>query len=508
MKKNKSLQEQIVENMRARSALLFVETIEEDETIRILRSIATSYKYNLIRASAGNFFEDLLPGVDPRVIEPTDALRCFTDWINFVREYPVEQGAIFLLQDVRSYLNDRVDPEQLGVIVRNFKRLKEELRQSKKTIIVTDRSFRLPDDLQDDFVQMRQPRPDRNRIKEIIGEFGADYPERVTQDARVREHLVDASSGLTAEQTRSCLAKALISKGSLDENAIAFVLEQKKEIIQRNGMLEFIDGGSSINSVGGLENLKDWLRKRKKAFISQGENSQLPTPKGILVFGVPGGGKSLTAKAVQSLWQIPLLRFDMGKIFARYVGESENNLREVLRVIEAISPCVLWIDEMEKGFAGASGGHETTTRILGSFLTWMQEKTCKVFVIATANDITQIPSEFTRKGRFDDLFFVQAPNDAERKSIFQIQLQRQGLFEKLQNDVDELVRQSKDYTGAEIENAMTEAKYNAFDENASVSKNHIIDALTRSKPVWNRFKKVIENERYREIVAESRPASR
>lgn len=508
MKEEKTLEQSLLENINARSALIFLESVEEQESIRILQTQARGLGYNLVRACAGHFFEDLLPNDEPRVIEPTDDLRCFPDLFNCIREYPEEHGIIFLLQDVSAYMNERSEPEALAVLIRQFKSLKSYLRETRKTVVVLDSHWRLPQDLNDEFTHLKQPRPSRERIKNCIVEFGTAYPDRVTQGEDIHEHLIDAASGLTVEQTQESFAKAITSTGRLDENAISFVLDQKKEVIQRNGMIEFIDGGNSIDSVGGLDNLKSWLRKRKRAFISQGNESlNLPTPKGILVFGVPGGGKSLTAKAVQSMWEIPLLRFDMGKIFARYVGESENNLREVLRIIEAISPCVLWIDEMEKGFAGASGGHETTTRILGSFLTWMQEKTAKVFVIATANDITQIPTEFTRKGRFDDLFFVEPPNKEEREIIFQIQLQKQGVFEDLQDSVEPLVLQSQDYTGAEIENAIIEAKYNAFDEEKAVNKDHIINSLKRSKPVWSRFKKQIQDERFKEVIDESRPAS-
>lgn len=232
----------------------------------------------------------------------------------------------------------------------------------------------------------------------------------------------------------------------------------------------------------------------------------MPEPKGMLVFGVPGGGKSLTAKAVSSMWQMPLLRFDIGRVFGQFVGQSESNMRDALNIAEAIAPCILWIDEMEKGFAGASGGHETTTRVLGNFLTWMQEKKSTVFVIATANDITKLPSEFIRKGRFDEMFFVSVPNMQERRKIFEIQLRKYKLNPENFN-LQELSQNSNNFTGAEIEQAIIEAKFNAFDENREPTTKDIYNIMTAVSPIWRSFKATTETTEYKNIVSGAKLAS-
>ncbi|MCB5255514.1 MAG: AAA family ATPase, partial [Candidatus Cloacimonetes bacterium] len=292
----------------------------------------------------------------------------------------------------------------------------------------------------------------------------------------------------------------------LDEKAISFLLDQKKQIIQRNDLLEYYDATTTMDSVGGLLYLKEWLKKRKKTFSEEARNLGIQEPKGLLVFGVPGGGKSLTAKAVSGMWQMPLLRFDIGRVFGQFVGQSESNMREALNIAEAIAPCILWIDEMEKGFAGASGGHETTTRVLGNFLTWMQEKKSTVVVIATANDITRLPDEFIRKGRFDEMFFVTTPNINERTEILEIQLRKHKLNPE-HFDIPKLSQLTKDRTGAEIEQAIMEAKINAFNENKAPTTDDIYDAFRSVVPIWSSFRAKVDSPEYKQIIKAAKPAS-
>jgi SpoVK/Ycf46/Vps4 family AAA+-type ATPase len=293
---------------------------------------------------------------------------------------------------------------------------------------------------------------------------------------------------------------------ALDEKAISFLLDQKKQIIQRNDLLEYYDATTTMDSVGGLLYLKEWLKKRKKTFSEEARNLGIQEPKGLLVFGVPGGGKSLTAKAVSGMWQMPLLRFDIGRVFGQFVGQSESNMREALNIAEAIAPCILWIDEMEKGFAGASGGHETTTRVLGNFLTWMQEKKSTVVVIATANDITRLPDEFIRKGRFDEMFFVTTPNINERTEILEIQLRKHKLNPE-HFDIPKLSQLTKDRTGAEIEQAIMEAKINAFNENKAPTTDDIYDAFRSVVPIWSSFRAKVDSPEYKQIIKAAKPAS-
>lgn len=416
--------------------------------------------------------------------------------------------AIFILQDVGFFVNNNTQPSELANLVRNFKLLKQELKSTNKTVVVLGANYNLPLELRDDFILINHSRPSKEKLFKILTGFMASqqWEDRLTKDEKVRDDIIMSSTGLTADQARSSFAKAVVKHGKLDSEAISFLLEQKKQIIQRNDMLEYYDANISIDSVGGLKHLKDWLKKRKKAFTQEAKNLAIPEPKGLLIFGVPGGGKSLTAKAVSSMWQMPLLRFDIGRVFGQYVGQSESNMREALEIAEAISPCILWIDELEKGFSGASGGHETTTRVLGNFLTWMQEKTKTVFVIATANDLTLLPPEFIRKGRFDELFFVPPPSAEDRKDIFEIVFRKYKLNSE-NFDINRLVQASDNKTGAEIEQAIIESKYIAFDDNREPTTNDIYNELVNAAPIWNTFKSKIESEQYAQIIKNAKYAT-
>jgi ATP-dependent 26S proteasome regulatory subunit len=496
----------IQSSIKAREALIFIETVEEDEAIRDLQAIALSMKQSIILWNSVNGFKDITPQTGLKAMKPGGDCNSLEDMLTEIHEYASD--ALFVLQDIHYMMDERTDPVVLANRIRNLKLLKQELRKTKKTIIALGHTYNLPADLEGDFTFIRRKRPSKEELHKILLNFIAvqHWENRLTSDEVVRNSIINAALGLTADQARSSFAKAILEYGRLEESAIEFLLDQKKQIIQRNDMLEYYDATTTVDSVGGLNNLKDWLKKRKKAFTEGARMKHLPEPKGILVFGVPGGGKSLTAKAVSSMWQMPLLRFDIGRVFGQFVGQSESNMREALNIAEAISPCILWIDEMEKGFAGASGGHETTARVLGNFLTWMQEKKSTVFVIATANDITKLPPEFIRKGRFDEMFFVKTPNTQERNEIFNIQLRKYGLNPEGFR-LDFLVQTSKDNTGAEIEQAIIEAKYNAFDEEREPTTEDIYNAMIAVTPIWTNFKKIAESQEYRTIISNAKLAS-
>ena len=496
----------VADSISARDTLIFIETIEEDEVIKDLKSISYSLNQSLVLWNSVEGWRDISPdGVMP-AMQPMSEVYDLNLMLNEISNYTAD--AIFVLQDVGFFVNENTPPQELARYIRNFKLLKNELKSTRKTIIVLGNRFSLPKELEDDFAIYKYDRPNKDKLFKILLEFLAaqHWEDRLTADEKTREEIIEAARGLTAEQAKSAFAKAILKHGKLDKSAIEFLLENKKQIIQKNSLLEYYDTKETINSVGGLKYLKEWLKKRKKAFSKEARELAIPEPKGLLIFGVPGGGKSLTAKAVANMWQMPLLRFDIGRVFGQYVGQSEMNMREALAIAEAISPCILWIDELEKAFAGASGGHETTVRVLGNFLTWMQEKKSTVFVIATANDITKLPSEFIRKGRFDEMFFVPPPNDEDRRDIFAILLQKYKLNPN-EFDINYLVQISKDRTGAEIEQAIIEAKYNAFDEDRSVTTRDIDAALRSTAPIWNNFQRVIQTPEYQQIIRNAKLAS-
>jgi SpoVK/Ycf46/Vps4 family AAA+-type ATPase len=295
--------------------------------------------------------------------------------------------------------------------------------------------------------------------------------------------VIDAASGLTTIEAENAFALSVVQSKAIDPVIVA---KEKAQAVKKNGLLELIETKETLDSIGGLDVLKEWLLKRRHAFSQRAIEYGLPTPKGLLILGIAGTGKSLTAKATAKVFGVPLLKLDAGRIFAGLVGQSESNLRAVIQTAEAIAPCCLWIDELEKGFAGSksSGATDggTSARVFGSFISWMQEKSSPVFVVATANDVSQLPPEMLRKGRFDELFFVDLPNQAEREAIWEIQIGKHGRDPK-DFDVVQLSRATEGLTGSEIENVFIEALYAAFDEANEPTDLTIARVLTEFVPL-------------------------
>lgn len=319
-------------------------------------------------------------------------------------------------------------------------------------------------------------------IKEIIQEF-----IRFNNVASVRNELLEEMAisfkGLSQFEIENILALAYADDGELSKKDLAIIFEQKRQMIMKSGILDMIPQKETMDDIGGLDNLKEWLNKKAKIFknIDRAKEFGVDIPKGVLIAGVPGCGKSLNAKAAAKLFEVPLLRLDMGRIMGKYVGESEANMRKAITLAEAIAPCVIWIDELEKGFAGIggeSGGADVTTRLFGSLLTWMQEKESAVFVVATANDIIKLPPELLRKGRFDEIFYVDLPNDNERKKIFEIHISKRRNVDLKDIDLDLLVAKTRGYSGADIEGVVKESIENVYvGERDKLTTQDIIDAI-------------------------------
>jgi SpoVK/Ycf46/Vps4 family AAA+-type ATPase len=292
---------------------------------------------------------------------------------------------------------------------------------------------------------------------------------------------------LTKDESEKVYRKAQVTKGRLTEDEVDIILSEKKQLIRRNGILEYIEEDATIDAVGGLDELKKWLKQRSNAFTERAREYGLPQPKGMLILGVPGCGKSLIAKTTSRLWSLPLLRLDMGRVYdGSMVGRSEANLRNALKTAESISPAILFIDELDKSFAGTTGSSDsdggTSSRIFGSFLTWMQEKKSPVFVMATANRVERLPGEFLRKGRFDEIFFVDLPTPEERQHIFNIHLSNRR--EDISRfDLEQLSKMSDGFSGAEIEQAIVAAMYEAFAQDREFTQLDIIAALKATLPL-------------------------
>jgi SpoVK/Ycf46/Vps4 family AAA+-type ATPase len=304
-------------------------------------------------------------------------------------------------------------------------------------------------------------------------------------DSQLFENLTRACQGLSLERIRRVLSKIIATYKTIDKDSIAVLLSEKKQIISQTEILEYSSVNEQIANLGGLENLKDWLKKRKTAFSLQALNYGLPTPRGLLLIGIQGTGKSLTAKAIANDWQLPLLKLDVGKLFGGIVGESESRLRQMINVAETISPCILWIDEIDKAFSNTDnrGDSGTSNRVLATFISWLSEKTRPVFVIATANNIDLLPLEIIRKGRFDEIFFLDLPEQAEREEIFRIHLQtfRPNSWESF--DYQKLAQASDSFSGAEIRQSIIEGMYHAFYEQREFTTEDICMALKELIPL-------------------------
>ena len=349
--------------------------------------------------------------------------------------------------------------------------------------------------MQKDVVIYDFPLPDvsaiRKRLDKMIGSNKKVDTTALSEEDK--ERLCKAALGLTMKEAENAFALAMVNDGRLNKYDISVILEEKMQVIRKTGMLEYIQSDLGISDIGGLDNLKKWLLKRNNSWSDRAKKYCIPSPKGVLVTGVPGCGKSLTAKAMSTIWQLPLLRLDFGKIFAGIVGSSEENMRKAIATVEAVAPLILWVDEIEKGLSGASTTNDggVSSRIFGTFLTWMQEKTAPVFVIATANNISKLPPELLRKGRFDEIFFVDLPTYEERKEIFRVHLKKRLLDEEVcknvkaddENVVEKLAQMTEGFIGSEIEQVVVSALCDAFFENRALEFEDFVKAIQNTVPL-------------------------
>lgn len=395
------------------------------------------------------------------------------------------EPAIFVFKDFHPFLS-----RSNHAVIRKLKEIALQLKNSFKTIILVSPVLEIPAELDKEITVLNFPLPTREDLAELLGRITEDIKQfkqvKVDLDDAGRERLLQAALGLTLGEAENVFAKIIVKDSRLSGEDVNDVFAEKQQIIRKSGLLEYYSTTESFQSVGGMPVLKDWLQKRAVAFTEEARGFGLPAPKGILMLGVQGCGKSLCAKAVSSQWQLPLLRFDMGRMFGSLVGSSEENVRRAIAVAESVAPAILWVDEIDKAFAGAQGSGisdgGTTARVFGTFLTWLSEKSAPVFVVATANDISQLPPELLRKGRFDEIFFVDLPTPDERQEIFRIHLSRRGR-DPVGFDLEALVADSHNFSGAEIEQAIISALYDAFYARTEITGDHIREALGQTVPL-------------------------
>ncbi|MBF0544186.1 MAG: AAA family ATPase [Candidatus Riflebacteria bacterium] len=417
------------------------------------------------------------------------------------------ENAIYIFKDYHPFL-DNIS------VIRRLRELAGFLRDSPRTLVIISPTLKIPCELEKEITVVEFGLPTSNEItrklEEMIELVKSNPQVKINLTSQDKERLVKACQGLTLNEIENVLARTLISRHKLDGEDLRAIHSEKEQIIRKSGILEYYPTNEGIHSVGGLENLKDWFMKRSQAFSEKAKMFGCTPPKGILLLGVQGCGKSLVAKAISSLWNVPLLRLDMGRIFSGLVGSSEENVRRAIRTAESVSPAILWVDEIEKAFSGTQSSGQsdggTASRVFGTFITWLQEKTSPVFVIATSNRIRDLPPELFRKGRFDDIFFVDLPDEMEREKIFEIHIKKRNRNPK-GFDLALLSQSAEGFSGAEIEEAISSALYEAFNLSQELTTELIKGSLFETFPLSKTMKEEIDQLRSW-AMERARPASR
>ena len=456
--------------LKARYPVIYITTIEEDRVEYIIRK---NIKEKLNRSI---YSWDFVDGYTNNPNNKGFGKRNPLQALELVERLTSETPALFLLKDFHRFLTDIS-------ISRKLKNLSRLLKLQPKTIIIIGSELNIPKELQDLITILNFHLPMENEINKELNRLILSL--NITIESQLLEKLISACQGLSLERIRRVLSKIIATYKTIDESSIEFLLNEKKQIIRQTQILEYWSTNENIQNIGGVDNLKNWLKKRKMAFSLQASNYGLPTPRGLLLIGIQGTGKSLTAKAIGTEWQLPLLKLDVGKLFGGIVGESESRLRQMIEVSETLSPCILWIDEIDKSFSNieSNGDSGTSNRILGTFISWLSEKTKPVFVVATANNVDLLPLEIIRKGRFDEIFFLDLPKRQEREQIFKIHIQEFRPKSWQLFDYKELAQLSESFSGAEIRQSIIDAMYQAFYEKREVTNEDICNALKEVIPL-------------------------
>lgn len=477
---------------KARFPILYVESHEEHRVLAEIAAVASDPTLVPTRRAVWTWSatEGLVtPDGSPRngTTEPLDAIDAVLR---------IDQPSVVVFRDLH-FAHGSAEQPGSPRVVRRLRDVASAFKSgpTARALVLVSPLLRIPVELEKDVTIVDFPLPTEMEIRAVLDAMidanAATGRIRVDIDLAGRELFTKAALGLTLHEAENAFARAIVNDNVLDLADLAVVHEEKRQTIRKSGLLEYVTSDIDLGQVGGLENLKRWLVKRSNSWLADAAAYGLPAPRGVLITGVPGCGKSLTAKAVAASWALPLLRFDVGRVFAGLVGSSEHNMRTAIRTAEAVSPCVLWVDEIEKGLtAGGGGDSGTSGRVFGTFLTWMQEKTAAVFVIATANDCETLPSELLRKGRFDEIFFVDLPSHAERAAIWTMHITRRlrnpPVAGKLTVDhtlLTELCGLSDGFSGAEIEQAVVAGLFDAFAERRPLERDDLVRAVVNTVPL-------------------------
>lgn len=473
--------------------ILYIRTFDEAKAEKYITSVVGKREVREWNGANGYvYFKTKVPCIDEnKSLEAT---------LSLLKKGNELSRKLLVIKDADEYLKDE-SPQKSGKVIAMLKEIARKIRAESNgidaTVIIISPVLHIPKDLEKLITVLELDFPDEKEIHSIIEKF-IEVNEIPSVYPGLLDELSTAFKGLTEFEIEDLLRLAVSQDGELTQKALGLIVNQKQQMIMKAGILEMIPLKESVSDIGGLENLKEWLQRKSKVFkdIKTAMQFGVAMPKGVLIAGVPGCGKSLSAKAAGKLFDVPLLRLDMGRLMGKYVGESEENMRRAIQLAEAISPCVLWVDELEKAFAGigsGGGSGDVTTRLFGAFLTWMQEKTSAAFVVATANDITKLPPELLRKGRFDEIFYVPLPNEEERRKIFEIHISKRRPKDLKSIDIERLVSKTEGYSGADIEGVVSESVEASFVKGRSaLATDEILSCIEHTHSLSEIMKEPLE----------------
>ncbi|WP_330204889.1 AAA family ATPase [Cyanobacterium sp. DS4] len=465
--------------LRACYPLIYIPSQEEERVEKAITSVAQSL------GNRHTYIWDFVEGYQDNPNNANFGRRNPLQALEFLEKLPSNTGGVFILRDFHRFLEDIS-------ISRKLRNLARSLKAQPKNIVIIAPEVNLPTELREVFTIIEFALPQAEEIKSEIQRLLSATRQNLSE--QFLGELVRSAQGLSLERIRRVITRAIAQNGKLEGEDVELILEEKKQSIRQTQILDYYPTKEQISDIGGLDNLKEWLLRRGGAFSESARAYGLPYPRGLLLVGIQGTGKSLTAKAIAHHWHLPLLRLDVGRLFSGLVGESESRTRQMIQIAEALSPCILWIDEIDKGFAGADGKGDsgTTSRVFGTFITWLAEKQSPVFVVATANNIQTLPPEILRKGRFDEVFFVGLPSQAEREAIFTVHLNRLRPHNLQTYDIKRLAYETPEFSGAEIEQTIIEAMHIGFSENRDFTTEDILSAASQIIPLARTAKEQIE----------------
>ena len=481
---DQALVEQFDLLLRAKYPLIYIVTAEEEPVEEILINVALQSN-----PSRRIVFWDIARGWSDNHGDKGSVRAALSRIAQRDKTTKDGDNILYVLRDLHPILKYPHHERNIPII-RELKNLARDLKLDRRTLVLTSHVLEIPAELTEEVTAIDFPLPAIAEIEYLIKQKIS--PNKLNLSGLALEQLVKACQGLSRTRIQRVLAKAIAEKEQVNDADIDAVLAEKQQAIRQTGILEFFTVNESLKNVGGLDNLKQWVRIRRDAFTEEAKRYGIPTPKGVLLVGIQGTGKSLSAKTITNEWRLPLLRLDIGRLFGSYVGESESRMRQMIQLAEATAPCVLWIDEIDKAFGNVNnpsdGDSGASRRVLATLITWMQEKNSPVFIVATANNVRILPAELLRKGRFDEIFFLNLPTESERQEIFKVHLQKLRPSRLRDFDLLLLSRHTKNFSGAEIEQVIIDGIHRAFGRGSSGNREDfvtedIISAIEETVPL-------------------------